>query len=69
MQKNKRLVEIVNTLQQIEKANKMLAFHLRFEQPDRNAIENFQRLKYSFLHHLAVLLEEYEGQVKLTVAA
>jgi hypothetical protein len=69
MQKNKKLTEIVQTLEQIENANKMLAFHRQFDQPDVNAIENFQRLKQDFIRQLAAMLKEFEVEVKLPVAA
>jgi hypothetical protein len=42
MRTNSKLKEITTTLQQIEKVNKMIAFHKGFEAPDANAIENFQ---------------------------
>ncbi|MBK9014356.1 MAG: hypothetical protein IPM82_09835 [Saprospiraceae bacterium] len=69
MQKNKKLTEIINTLEQIDKANKMLAFHRQFEQPDMNAVANFVRLREDFLRQLAILLKDFEVEVKLPIAA
>lgn len=68
-QKNKNLTAVVNTLEQIDKANKMLAFHRQFEQPDENAIDNFTRLREDFLRQLANLLKDFEVEVKLPIAA
>ena len=56
-------------MEQIDKANKMLAFHRDFDEPDKNAIQNFERLRENFLRQLAALLREFEVEVKLPIAA
>lgn len=66
---NDSLIEITQTLEQIKSVNEMLAFHRHFDEPDMNAIHNFQRLKNSFLLQLASLLEAFEIEVKLPVVA
>ncbi|MCF8247208.1 MAG: hypothetical protein K9J37_14635 [Saprospiraceae bacterium] len=69
IQTNNKFKEITATLQQIEKVNKMIAFHKDFEKPDTNAIENFEYLKHDFLRQLAELLKDFEIEVRLPVAA
>lgn len=69
MRTSNKFKEITTTLQQIEKANKMIAFHKGFEKPDTNAIENFEYLKRDFLRQLADLLKGFEIEVRLPVAA
>ena len=44
MRTKSKLKEIMTTLQQIEKTNKMIAFHKGFDVPDMNAVENFEYL-------------------------
>lgn len=53
------------TLQQIEKANKMIAYHKGFDEPDANAIENFEYLKRDFLLQLAELLKAFGVDVRV----
>jgi hypothetical protein len=69
MQLEEKYKGIINTLEQLDKANRMLAFHRDFDEPDNNAIQNFERLRANFLRQLAVLLKEYEVEMKLPVAA
>ncbi|MBK8562306.1 MAG: hypothetical protein IPN76_02920 [Saprospiraceae bacterium] len=69
MRTNSKLKEITTTLQQIEKANKMIAYHKGFDEPDANAIENFEYLKRDFLRQLAELLKAFEVEVRVPMAA
>ena len=54
------ITEISVTLEQIRRANQMLAYHRQFKEVDQNAILNFERLKNDFLRQLAELLKELE---------
>jgi hypothetical protein len=64
MRTNSKIKEITMTLQQIEKANKMIAYHKGFDGPDANAIENFECLKRDFLRQLAELLKGFGVKVR-----
>jgi hypothetical protein len=64
-----KLVEIVQTLEQIKLVNERLAFHRGFGEPDTNAIYNFERLKSDFLSQLASLLNEFDVKISLPIAA
>ena len=63
-----RLVEITTTLEAIAEANKMLAYHRSFSEPDLNAVENFLRLRTDFLEQLAVLLHTFEVEIRLPMS-
>ncbi|HEV7348859.1 hypothetical protein [Telluribacter sp.] len=64
-----RSQEIVATLEEIQKANQMIAFHRQFKEPDENAIQNFMQLRASFVQQLADLLQEFNIEVKIPSAA
>lgn len=53
------------TLQQIEKVIKMIAYHKGFDEPDANAIENFEYMKRDFLRQLAELLKGFGVEVRV----
>jgi hypothetical protein len=61
--------EIVATLEEIQKANQMIAYHRQFKVPDENAIHNFLELRAGFLSQLADLLREFDVEVKIPSAA
>lgn len=63
------ITEISATLEQIRRANQMLAYHRQFEAVDQNAIQNFERLKTDFLRQLAELLKELEIDADLHALA
>ncbi|MEQ9442466.1 MAG: hypothetical protein RIG62_25735 [Cyclobacteriaceae bacterium] len=67
MEKQK-IIEITTTLEKIDETNKMISFHRQFDQPDTNAIENFEQLRIDFLNQLAQLLREYHVEIKLPKA-
>lgn len=69
MKNSDKVNEIIHTLEEIDKANKMLAFHKQFDEPDLNAIENFKRLRQDFLKQLALLLKDFEIEIKMPIAA
>ncbi|QMW02676.1 hypothetical protein [Spirosoma foliorum] len=54
------ITEISATLEQIRRANQMLAYHRQFKEVDENAIQNFERLKADFIKQLAELMKEMQ---------
>jgi hypothetical protein len=66
---NSAIVEITNTLEQIQKVNNMLEFHRSFDEVDDNAIENFERLRDDFLRQLAELMQPFHIEIKFSEAA
>ncbi len=65
MRTNSKIKEITMTLQQIEKVIKMIAYHKGFDEPDANAIENFEYMKRDFLRQLAELLKGFGVEVRV----
>ena len=51
-----RILEIASTLEQIQKVEEMILFHQSFEEPDENALYNFNRLRDDFLQQLNILM-------------
>ena len=52
-------VEIVNTLNEIQKVNDMIVFHQSFGETSGIAIENYQTIRQDLLDQLNVLLRTY----------
>lgn len=57
-------LEITSTLEQIQKVNEMILFHQSFEEPDENALDNFNRLRGDFLQQLNILMKDLNLEVK-----
>ncbi len=55
---NPLYIEVLSTLEQIERMNKAIAFHQSFETPDQLAIEQYQYLKNDFTRQLVELLKQ-----------
>ncbi|GEM_PF-1542800 len=66
---NTTIIEITNTLEQIQKVNDLLTFHRSFDEVDTNAIENFERLRKDFLQQLAELMQPFHIEIKFAEAA
>ena len=66
---NDQLIEITVTLNQLKKVNRMLDFHRNFDQPDREAIENYLRVRADLHKQLADLLEVFGLEIKVPMAA
>ncbi len=60
-------IEILNTLQKIERINKAIAFHKAMDLPDALAIEQYKQVKEQLAKQLIGLLENID--VKLQMAA
>ena len=58
------MLEITSALEQIQKVNEMILFHQSFEEPDENALDNFNRLWDDFLQQLNSLVEDLNFEVK-----
>ncbi len=58
------MLEISSTLEQIQKVNEMILFHQSVEEPDENALDNFNRLRDDFLQQLNILMEDLNIEVK-----
>jgi hypothetical protein len=58
-----RILEITSTLEQIQKVNDLILFHQSFEEPDENALYNFNRLRDDFLQQLNTLMEDLNIEV------
>lgn len=58
------MLEITSALEQIQKVNEMILFHQSFEEPDENALDNFNRLRDDFLQQLNSLVEDLNFEVK-----
>jgi hypothetical protein len=52
---NEKCIEIVITLEQIQKVNDMLAYYHSFAEPSANSIENYERLREDFLRQLTAI--------------
>lgn len=63
------LIEKNATLEQIQRANQMIAYHQQFKEPDKNAIDNFISLREDFLKQLDELFKELNLEVRLREAA
>lgn len=61
------ILEITSTLEQIQKANEMILFHQSFEEPDENALDNFNCLRDDFFQQLNILMEDLNIEVKWRV--
>ena len=59
------ITEVSATLEQISRANQMLAYHRQFDEIDQHAVENFERLKADFIRQLASLLREFDISAEL----
>ena len=57
------MIEILSTLDRMDKANKAIIFHKSQPMPDANSIGNYERQKADFLEQLATLLHEYQVEV------
>lgn len=57
------ILAITSTLEQIQKVNEMILFHQSFEEPDENALDNFNRLRDNFLRQLNTLMEDLNIEV------
>lgn len=68
-EENTLLIEINATLEQIQRANQMIAYHQSFQEPDASAIDNFKSLRKDFLAQLADLFKELNLEVRLKEAA
>ena len=68
-EENTLLIEINATLEQIQRANQMIAYHQEFKEPDDSAIDNFLNLRKDFLGQLGELFKELNLEVKLREAA
>lgn len=68
-EQNLVIPEILATLEQIQRANQMLAYHRQFKEVDQNAVQNFERLITGFLRQLAELLRELEIDADLHALA
>lgn len=53
------ILEITSTLEQIQKVDELILFHQCFEEPDENALDNFNRLRDDFLQQLNTLMEDF----------
>ncbi|WP_373548657.1 hypothetical protein [Haliscomenobacter sp.] len=58
------ILEITSTLEQIQKVNSMILFHQSFEEPDENALDNFNRLRDDFLQQLNALMGDLNIEAK-----
>jgi hypothetical protein len=57
------ILEITSTLELIQKVNEIILFHQSFEEPDENALDNFNRLRDNFLQQLNILMEDLNIEV------
>lgn len=57
------ILEITSALEQIQKVNEMILFHQSFEEPDENALYNFDCLRDDFLQQLNTLMEDLNIEV------
>ncbi|MES2730659.1 MAG: hypothetical protein V4714_02890 [Bacteroidota bacterium] len=57
---NPLLIEILTTLERIDRANKAIDFHKGQADPDGNSIQNYARLKEDFTQQLAQLLKHLD---------
>ena len=64
-EENTLLIEINATLEQIQRANQMIAYHQSFQEPNSSAIDNFVNLRKDFLAQLTDLFKELNLEVKL----
>ncbi|MEK7256759.1 MAG: hypothetical protein AAB316_18540 [Bacteroidota bacterium] len=60
-----RTIEIFHTLEKIQRMNRAIAFHRAIANPDRLAIEQYQRLKNDFTQQLLELLGEMDLRLKM----
>lgn len=64
---NELLIEILTTLEKIERMNKAIEFHSEMEDPDLSAITQYQSVKNDLSKQLTGLLVRFG--VKLELAA
>ena len=57
------MLEITTTLEEIQKVNELILFHQSFEEPDENALYNFNCLRDDFLQQLNILMEDLNIEV------
>ncbi|MDX2069289.1 MAG: hypothetical protein SFV55_12765 [Haliscomenobacter sp.] len=58
------MLEITSTLEQIQKVDELILFHPSFEEPDENALDNFNPLRDDFLQQLNTLMEDLNLELK-----
>lgn len=58
-----RILEIASTLEQIQKVEEMILFHQSFEEPDENALYNFNCLRDDFLQQLNNLMGDLNIEI------
>lgn len=68
-EENTLLIEINATLEQIQRANQIIAYHEAFKELDTSAIDNFRSLRKDFLAQLTDLFKELNLEVRLKEAA
>lgn len=57
------ILEITSVLEQIGSVNEMILFHQSFEEPDENALDNFNCLRGDFLQQMNILMEDLNLEV------
>jgi len=57
-------IEIVSTLEQLERVNVAINFHKKLSRPDVLAIQQYERLKADYFQQLAQLLAQYEIEIR-----
>jgi len=63
---NSQYIEIITTLEMIERANNAVKFHNQIQNPDILAIKQYQKLKTDYLKQLSELLSVYNIKIEQT---
>ncbi len=63
---NNQHIEIITTLELIERANNAIKFHSQLEIPDLLAIKQYETLKANYLKQLSKLLAVFNIEIQQT---
>jgi len=61
---NNQYIEIISTLEMIERTNNAIKFHLQLEKPDLLAIKQYEKLKANYIEQLSKLLSVFNIQIQ-----
>jgi len=61
---NNQFIEIITTLEMIDRANKAIGFHKQLATPDILAIQQYERLRTDYMQQLNKLLQNFQLEIR-----
>jgi len=61
---NAQYIEIITTLEMIDKANKAIGFHKQLANPDLMAIQQYERLRCDYMQQLSNVLQDFQIEIR-----